>query len=118
VVLVVWLRFFLAFFSPPSLYEYLPPLQYKTIKSSPPNHTTKSKKQEDKMALPYIGATLRLTSHTLHTYTGTLTSIDAQNSTVTLKDVTSGTREGKWEYIVFRGNEIKGLEVLVRKLYK
>ena len=77
------------------------------------------------MGTPYIGATISLISKNEIKYVGVLDSIDTQQSTVTLAQVrsfgTEGRRSGSMEevppsrevfdYIVFRGSDIKDLQV-------
>lgn len=75
------------------------------------------------MALPFIGSTITLISKAEIKYSGLLAEIDQQNATVTLKDVKSFGTEGRrpgydvlpselvYEFIVFRGSDIKDLQV-------
>ncbi|EDO49317.1 predicted protein, partial [Nematostella vectensis] len=74
-------------------------------------------------SIPYIGSIINLVSKAEIRYVGTLYAIDTKESTVTLANVRSFGTEGRkvdveipprneiYEYIVFRGQDIKDLNV-------
>ena len=74
----------------------------------------------------YIGSSISLISKSDIKYIGTLHEINSETHTVALENVTSYGTEGRkgnpaeeiagsgqvYEYIVFRGSDVKGLEII------
>jgi len=81
------------------------------------------------LAAPYIGARVSLISNSEIRYEGTLVDIDTKESTLSLQNVRTLGTEGRprngpqippspelYDYIVFRGSDIKDLQVLEQPL--